>query len=293
MPSLVDRIRTVVWAGFLALLISGLAGGIWSALIIGNLTTTPTIPWSVAAMALVLWLGWQYLGGRWWPRSTAAARRRDHRANPVPIRAFLWALLAGALSIVALAGYWIVAFQLVKMPGNAVTPLASPDLAAYPPLVVALGIAMGSLVSPLSEEAGFRGYCLVILERRFSAPAAIAISSVFFALGHVSVAGLWLPKLFVYFLVGVAFAAIADLTNSILPSIPVHVLGDLTFFTLVWPYDATRSVVWGNGTDAWFWIHATQAVVFTVLAILAFRRLAQVVSTRGLELGVVPRRMLY
>ena len=51
-------------------------------------------------------------------------------------------------------------------------------------------------------------------------------------------------------------------------------LGDVTFFTLVWPYDATRRHVGEGGADAWFWIHAAQAVLFTVLAIFAFRGLA-------------------
>jgi hypothetical protein len=35
-------------------------------------------------------------------------------------------------------------------------------------------------------------------------------------------------------------------------------------------------LVWGDGADVWFWIHAVQAISFTALAILAFRRLARV-----------------
>jgi membrane protease YdiL (CAAX protease family) len=41
---------------------------------------------------------------------------------------------------------------------------------------------MGSLVSPLMEEAGFRGYLQTALERRFGVPVAVALSSFFFAL---------------------------------------------------------------------------------------------------------------
>ncbi len=84
------------------------------------------------------------------------------------------------------------------------------------------------------------------------------------------------PKLLFYFLVGVAFGATAHLTNSILPAIPVHVVGLLIFFTLIWPQDAARRLVWEGGTDNWFWIHVTQAIAFTVLAIWAFQRLARV-----------------
>jgi membrane protease YdiL (CAAX protease family) len=267
-------------ATFWALFISSLAGGIWSLLIVGNLATTPTIPWAVGVMAVVLWLGWRYLGGAWWPSGTAAARRRYLRARAVSGQTFAWALVAGVLSLGALTGYWIVMFGLVKMPGNALTPLSNPDLSRYSTLVVVLAIVMGSLVSPLSEEASFRGYGLVILERAFPRSAAIIISSVLFAIPHIPVAGLWLPKLFVYFLAGVTFALIADLSNSILPAIPVHILGDATFFTLVWPFDSTRVVIGEAGPDSWFWIHLAQAIVFTALAFLAFRRLARI-STRG------------
>jgi len=50
--------RTLKLLGFgvLAFAITTLAGGIWSALLVTNLQTTPAIPWSVPAMAVLLWL---------------------------------------------------------------------------------------------------------------------------------------------------------------------------------------------------------------------------------------------
>jgi len=79
--------------------------------------------------------------------------------------------------VIALAGYWIVLFRLVKMPPNVLS-----DVSSYPRTTVALMIVMGSLVAPLMEEAGFRGYFQVALEGEFRAPVAIAIASVVFAL---------------------------------------------------------------------------------------------------------------
>jgi len=99
------------------------------------------------------------------------------------------------------------------------------------------------------------------------------VSSVFFAFGHYNHGMLW-PKLSVYFLAGLAFGTIAYVTKSILPGIPVHMLGDLTFFALVWPYDTSRRLVWEGGGDTWFWVHVAQAIAFTALAILAYRKLA-------------------
>jgi membrane protease YdiL (CAAX protease family) len=267
------RTLNVVGFGLLAFAITIVAGGIWSALLVANLRSSPAVPWSVPAMALLLWLMWSYLGGRGWPRSTSEARRRCLRANRRSGRTYLWALVAGVLSVVALAGYWIMLFLLVKLPPNALS-----DVSSYPRMTVALMILMGSLVSPFMEEAGFRGYFQVALEREFRAPLAIVISSVVFALAHGPTQGFLWPKLLFYFLVGIAFGATAYLTNSTLPAIPAHFVGLLIFFILIWPRDAARRLVLESGTDNWFWIHVAQAIVFTVLAVWAFERLARVSS---------------
>jgi membrane protease YdiL (CAAX protease family) len=270
MRSVLPKILMVVWSAVLAFLILGFGQGLWGALLVTNLKTNPAIPWAVPVMGLVLWLMWKYLGGSWWPRSTSEARRRCLRARHVPVPVLSWALVAGLLSIVALAGYWIVLFQLLKMPPNLL-----PDFSNYPWLTTTLVIVMASLVSPVTEESAFRGYCQVILEREFNGTVAVGISSFLFAMAHLTHGLLW-PKLLVYFLVGVVFGITAYLTRSIIPALPVHVIGDMIFFILVWPYDAGRQLVWESGTNKWFWIHAWQAVLFTVLAIPAFLRLAKV-----------------
>jgi len=267
--SFATRALSIIGFGLLAFAITILAGGIWSALLVTNLQRSPAVPWSVPVMGLLLWLMWSYLGGKGWPQSTSDARRHYLRANRRSARTYLWSFAAGVLSVGALAGYWIVLFRLVKMPPNAL-----PDVSSYPRMTVALMILMGSLVAPFMEEAGFRGYFQVALEREFRGSVAVAVSSLVFALAHFAHGILW-PKLLVYFLVGVAFGATAYLTNSTLPAIVPHIIGDLTFFTLVWPHDAARRLVFDSGTDIWFWIHLAQAIVFTLLAVSAFQRLAR------------------
>ncbi len=279
MRSLIGRIRAVIWAGILGFLIIIFGAGIWAALVAVNLSATPAIPWSVPAMALVLCLMWMYLGGAGWPRSTSQVRRLCMRANLVSAPAFGWSLIAGTLSVVALAGLWIVLCQLFKMPLNAL-----PDISRYPLLTVALLILMGSVAAPFTEEPAFRGYCQVILEREFSGPAAVMLSSLLFALAHGPTQGFVWPKLLFYFLVGVVFGTTAYLTNSILPAIPGHVIGLLIFFTLVWPRDAHRRLVWNGGADFWLWAHVAQAILFGLLAVWAFQRLAGVCGqTVGLK----------
>jgi len=287
MRSFSGRIVTIAWAGTLGLLIIFFGAGVWAALVAANLSSSPAVPWAVPAMALVLWLMWQYLGGKGWPRSTSQARRLYLRANRVPAPVFGWAALAGTLSVVAFAGLWIVMFRLIKIPGNAL-----PDFSRYPLLTIVLMILMGSVAAPLIEEPAFRGYCQVILERRFSGPVAVLISSALFALAHGPTQGFLWPKLLFYFLVGVVFGATAYLTNSILPAIPGHMIGLMIFFTLVWPHDAARRLVWDGGPDTWFWLHVTQSIAFAALAVWAFVRLEKVCTLRkgvvGTAADIVP-----
>jgi membrane protease YdiL (CAAX protease family) len=275
--SLSRQILAVVCSGFLAFFILVIGQGVWGALLIGNLRTSPAIPWCAPVMAVALWLFWQYLSGKGWPRSTSNARHRYLRANRAPGSVWTWALVAGVLSIVSLAGLWIVLFQLVKTSPNVID-----DFSKYPSLMAALVIVMASLVSPITEEAAFRGYCQSILEREFTGTLAILISSALFTAAHI-VHGLAWPKLLVYFLVGVVFGVTAYLTKSILPALPVHIIGDLTFFIFVWPHDATRRLVWDAAPDAWFWIHVAQAVAFAALAIPSFLKLSNV--STGLRAG--------
>jgi membrane protease YdiL (CAAX protease family) len=261
-------LRLLIWAAFLAFLILNIGQGAWSILLLANFGHGAAFPWSIPIMAVVLSLMWQYLGGKWWPRGTSATRHHLLRANRVSGRGFVLAFSAGTCAMIALAGCWIVFFEISRTPPNVL-----PDLSGYPlPTIVAV-LTMSSLVSPIVEEIGFRGYCQQIMERDLSGPVSVAMSSLLFMLAHANHGWFW-PKLLVYFLAGLVFGSIAYLTNSILSTIPVHVVGDIIFFTLIWPHDSTRRLVTESGAGVWFWIHLAQAAIFIALALLGFRRLA-------------------
>jgi membrane protease YdiL (CAAX protease family) len=271
---LLQRAMAALWAAVLALLVAGVASLTWGALLVANLAISPAIPWAVVAMAVALWFFWRYLGGSWWPHSASARRRALLRWRLVPRSALGWALLAGALSLAALVGLWIVLVELTHVGGNPTIPGA----ATTPALTLALALVMGSFVSSLTEEFAFRGYAQVTLERTFGGAVAVVLSSLLFMLYHGPTQGFAWSKLMFYFLVGVVFGSIAFLTNSTLPAWPTHLAGDLIFFFLIWPNDATRRFVWRDGADPAFWLVVALVVVFTALAILAFLRLSR--STR-------------
>jgi membrane protease YdiL (CAAX protease family) len=265
-------LRAVGWSTLLAFLVAGFFSLAWGALISANVITTPAVPWSVAVMAIVLLVALLYLGGRWGPTRTAEWRRVHLRARVVPRRVLGWALLAGALALVALVGLWVVLVELTRVGGNPTIPNSN----QIPPVALGLMLVMGSFVSSLSEEAAFRGYAQVTLERVMGGVGAVVISSLYFMLWHGPTQGFEWSKLVFYFLVGVVFGTIAFLTKSTVPAWPLHFAGDLIFFFLIWPQDASRRYVFHDGVDLWFWVYATATVVFTALAILAFQRLSLV-----------------
>src|SRR5260370_17329661 len=76
MHSLSSRIPAVVWSGALAFVLTVVAGGVWTVLLISNVATSPAIPWAVVVMPLLLWLMCHYLRCNLGPQSTSEARRR-------------------------------------------------------------------------------------------------------------------------------------------------------------------------------------------------------------------------
>ena len=271
MHALFSRGAAVVWTGIFAFVLTVSAGAIWTVLLISNVATSPAIPWVVAVMALLLWLMWQYLGGTLRPRSTSEARRLYLRARLLSGQEFALALVAGVLSIVAHLGFWIVLHQLVKIPARVL-----PNFSGYPLFNVALVLVMSSLVSSLAEEAGFRGYFQGSVERKVRGSVAIVIMSLVIAPAHGLTQGFLWPILLWYLCADVMFGAMAYFTKSILPGTVVHIIGLLIFFTLVWPYDAQRQLVWETGATTGFWLNVAQAIIFSTLAILAFSQLARV-----------------
>ena len=266
----------------MAIVVTAVTGGVWTALLNVNLATSPAIPWSVAVMAVLLWLLWRYLGGAGWPRSTADARRRYLRARRISGRVFAWAVVAGLLSIVALAGLWVVLFQIANLPSRAL-----PDYSKYPLVTVALALVMASLVGAVAEESTFRGYTQGVLERAVGGVAAILITTLVMAPEHAFTQGFVWPVLLFYFLVDVMLGATALLTQSILPGIVTHAIGLLVFFTLVWPGDALRSLVGSGDANTWFWIHGAQTLAFAVLAILAFIQLARETEATSRHIALI------
>jgi membrane protease YdiL (CAAX protease family) len=270
MPKGLSAVLECVWTGVFAVLFTAIISGIWTGLLIGNLMTTPALPWCLIAMALVLWGALSFLGGQWGFPSTKAARAAYLRAPPLPAATMAWGIAAGVLWIIALTGFWIVLHQFVRVQGN---PL--PDFSKYPLVTVLAVLAMASISGGLSEEAGFRGYFQGTLERRGLGWGAVLVTMLVMAPEHALSQGFVWPNVLFYLLVDGMLGALAYLTKSIRPGAVVHAIGLFVFFAFVWPRDASRPMFAATSDHAGFWIHVAVTVVFALLSLAAFARLAR------------------
>ena len=269
MRAFLPALGKAAWTGLFAIVMTAVSGGLWSGLLLFNLKLSPAVPWSAVIALGLTGLAFAWLGGKWAPARTQAARKIYLRAAPLRPVPFALAVTAGTAGIAALAGFWIVLFQLVKMPGN------SADLSRLPLLTVAVSLATAAVIGAVFEEAGFRGYFQGTLEYYMPAPFAILICAIVMAPEHAATQGFVWPTMLFYLVVDVMLGASAALTKSILPGIVVHTIGLAVFFAIVWPADKTRALVSQSGADVWFWLHAGQAILFGTAAILLFLRLAR------------------
>jgi membrane protease YdiL (CAAX protease family) len=264
------RPRLLSTIGFcaLALLATLIAQVVWTGLLAANLKASPSVPWSVVVMAVLLWAGWRYVGGAWWPSGTQAARKEYRRATAVPRPTFAWAILAGMLALSSLVALWLVLDQLVKVPGN---PAA--NFGNYPPLTVASVLLMASVVGSVTEEVGLRGYMLTRLEKAVGRRLAVVLVTLAISPGHGITQGFVVPTLAWYLVADLMFGTLSALTRSIAPGIVVHAVGLLVFFTVIWPTDKYRGVVSLGDAGGLFWLEVGVCVLAAALSVLAFQRL--------------------
>jgi membrane protease YdiL (CAAX protease family) len=198
----------------------------WSVLAMLNLRLSPRVPWAIPAGIAYLCAATAYLDGSGWPQSTSADRKRYFRAQPLGLAEFNWALLAGLAAVTSLWLLFAASGSLSAQPPRA------PE--AGLPFIVLLGATIiAAAVAALAEEGGLRGFMQAPLERLLGPAPAIAITSFFFVLIHLShgVAALARNAPF-YFAAGCVYGLLAYLTQSILPSLILHFLGDILVFAM-------------------------------------------------------------
>ena len=254
----------------------------WALLSSANLKYWSLVPWSVPPTLLWLWFFWRYARGEGWPRSTTEARRVNLRANEVVD----W----GAAIFAGMFGLAAVVLLLRVM--NRMVPVAQqqvPDISRIPGITLLLILATGALVAGVVEEAAFRGYMQSPIERRHGPVIASPVTGVLFGAMHFSHPEVTLAMMPYYVAVAAVYGMLAYLTNSILPSLVLHALGNffggigLLFAGGPRPMESPppQPLIWQTGPDSDFWLWTIAFLLVTAGAVWAYSMLASATRRRA------------
>jgi membrane protease YdiL (CAAX protease family) len=212
-----------------------------SVAVILNMRMSPSIPWMLVVTAGWLCSFWWYLSGHGWPRSTAEARRRDLRAPSLSKRAWVWALIAGALGITGTLAMAFATARLAQLPREA---FAAPvDFSKYPTLAIVCAIACISATAGIVEEAGFRGFLISPIQRRHGWTIAILISGIMFFLDHhLSHAYATFAFLPFFLAISVVHGLLVKYSGSIRPSMLLHAVADFIVIPMTYGLVGSFSV---------------------------------------------------
>jgi membrane protease YdiL (CAAX protease family) len=256
----------------------GAAGTVpWAALVAANMKYAPFLPWAVPVMAAYLWLFWRYARGAGWPRTTAAARHANSRANHLPADSWGPALLAGILGLVSILLLQGVLSRLVVLPQQ-----RELDISQYPLATVFLWLTMSAVVAGLVEETSFRGFLQRPIERRHGPVIAILVTGSLFGLAHFTHPEVGLVLLPYYIGASAVYGTLAYLTDSTFPGMALHAGGNMfgAFGLLAqgrseWQLSsAPPPLIWQTGPDPAFWGNLAGLLVALTLTIWAFHGLA-------------------
>jgi membrane protease YdiL (CAAX protease family) len=217
---------TAMRFGLIGLFVMGVVTVPWSLAAVVNLRLLPHLPWAIPLTLVYLCLVVSYLGGKGWPASTRELRRRYLRARMPTPRASAWSLLSGGSAIAAL---WLV-FAAVGGFERHVTPGREATLGQ---MVLLASVIVSAAVTATGEEAGLRGFMQAPLEAQLGPAGAIGATTTAFVIIHASHG---LPALLYmspfYVATGIVYGLLAYLTQSSLPSLVLHFLGDIGVFAL-------------------------------------------------------------
>jgi membrane protease YdiL (CAAX protease family) len=254
---------------------------VWSFFSKANQKFLVTVPWVIVPTAVFLWVFWRWARGDWGPASTSEARRSSLRAHSLSPDLFGMAIFAGILGFASLIPFLGVLTRLVTL--NQSAPIRLPPEMPFGTVVVLL--IMASVVAGVVEEAAFRGYIQGPIERRHGPVVAIVVVGALFGLGHFTHhPESMLQAMPFYLAVSAIYGMLAYLTNSILPGLVLHVVGDVLVLNRLWmtgkaDWELTSTqprLIWETGPDAAFWGSLAAFILLGAATVWIFVGLANV-----------------
>ncbi len=257
-------------------------------LFFANMQYFNSVPWAVPVLALYMWFFWRHLQGNGPPAETSTLRRTLMRANPLSGVVWFWSLLAGTLGIIALVIGLRFANRMIALPEQSL-----PDIAQVPRFTMLALLLMSAPVAGIIEEIAFRGYMQKPVEEKYGLFVAILITGTMFAVAHLDFTLVLWPY---YVLVAAIYGTVTYLTKSILPAVVLHTGGNIFSNFDLWLHGRAEwqtgaessALIWQTGADDAFWTAGLLLAVMTVMAVIAYAKLARITGHQRITLSSVP-----
>ena len=262
----------VIIRGILLGLLILITGQLPTGLIFFNLQFAPSIPMFFPIILIWLWVFWRYLKGWGWPASTAQIRSQNLRAHKISAKVWLWSLLGGGVGLMSVLGLTFVISHHFELPADAYE--APFDLTSFPAWTIFSFFTSIAITAGVVEEAAFRGYMLSQIQARYGWQWSILITAIVFYVVHLSHAYATIAFLPFFLAYSILQGYLVYLTRSILPSVLLHALGDVTILPM--QYGILKNIgeipFIHNG-----WMSLTMAVV----AVPLFYNLSKITKGKG------------
>lgn len=255
------------------LLVGLVAANVWPLLLIGF--GMPAAAFLEAGF-LALYLWWARGGGV--PASLREERSFAFRSGNLTRAQWLVGLAVALSFALTVHAAMVVLFRLVPFPAEAFHRDYNFGMTLGPPLKW-VAIVLSAASAGICEETGFRGYMQRPLEKRHGSVVAISVSSVLFAIIHLSKSWAILEMFPLVLGAGVLLGLMAWAGNSLIPGIIAHTIMDIGMFGYWWTGTAgtfSARTTAATGIDAPFAIAFAvmmTALVVTLALIMKLRRL--------------------
>jgi membrane protease YdiL (CAAX protease family) len=166
---------------------------------------------------------------------------------------WLWLLLAAGVTLMLLPVRGLIGLLVQQWFGGGLQGMQSRlDLLlgsemSWPRFFVTL-LGAGFL-APVAEELFFRGFLYTALRQRLGIAAAVTISSLVFAVGHIDVPAVVAAS----FIMGIALALAYEYTRSLWVAIAIHAFNNSLATVLVYLLMLVQVYLQGQGVDPTLW----------------------------------------
>ena len=166
---------------------------------------------------------------------------------------WLWLLLAVGITLLLLPLRGLIGLAVQQWFGGGMEAMQSRlDLLlgselSWPRFLVTL-LGAG-LLAPVAEELFFRGFLYTALRQRLGITAAVTISSLVFAIGHIDALGVVAAS----FIMGIALALAYEYTRSLWVAIAIHAVNNTLATVLAYLMMLILAYLQGQGIDPTLW----------------------------------------